>query len=215
MYHIYVYAVPLIILAALGGFRWKAGLWGNGLTLGAVLFSVLVAIGWWEDVAELLATQAPATLFVADCLALWVLFLVTLLILDTATRYLSTVKVKYNDMVENIGNGIVLLLLFAVLYGFYLFAEEAGPVGENFDAPEPGNSVAIQIFQVLSARSQEGGPLGNLSPFTEGNQFDDRGEFRKLQLQRRQTLMGNMIGENGSLEGSDTQVGQMTRGKNK
>jgi len=207
MYQIYVFAIPLVILAALGGFRWKAGLWGNSLTLGAVLFSVLTAVGWWEDVAELLAKQAPATLFVADCIAIWVLFIVSLLILDTATRYMSTVKVKYNDMVENVGNGIVLLLLFVTLYGFYLFAEELGPVGENLDAV-PSNGVAawgIPMFRHLSAPGQ-----GNLSAFTGGNQFDDRGEFRKLQLQRRQAIMGNMLGDDG-LQGTDSQVDQMKR----
>ena len=207
MYQIYVFAVPLVILAALGGFRWRAGLWGNSLALGVVLFSVLIAFGWWEDIAELLAKQAPATLFVADCIAIWVLFIVSLLILDTATRYMSTVRVKYNDTVENVGNGIVLLMLFAVLYGFFLFAEEVGPVGDNFDVVEPGNSVPIQMFRLLSAPGQ-----GNLSAFTEGNQFDNKGEFRKLHLQRRQAIMASMLGGEG-IQGTDSQVGQMKRGR--
>ena len=207
MYQIYGFAVPLIILAALGGFRWKAGLWGNTLALGAVLFSVLIAVNWWEDVAELLAKQAPVTLFVADCIAIWVLFIVSLLILDMATRYISTVKVKYHDMVENIGNGIVLLVLFLVLYGFFLFAEELGPVGEWHDVSPKEDSAAVKVFRMLSAPGQ-----GNLSAFSGGNQFDGKGKFRTLHLQRRQAIMGNMLSDNG-LQGSDSQVGQMKRGQ--
>ena len=207
MYQIYGFAVPLIILAALGGFRWKAGLWGNTLALGAVLFSVLIAVNWWEDVAELLAKQAPVTLFVADCIAIWVLFIVSLLILDMATRYISTVKVKYHDMVENIGNGIVLLVLFLVLYGFFLFAEELGPVGEWHDVSPKEDSAAVKVFRMLSAPGQ-----GNLSAFSGGNQFDGKGKLSALHLQRRQAIMGNMLSDNG-LQGSDSQVGQMKRGQ--
>ena len=215
MYQIYIYAAPIIILAALAGFRWKAGLWGNSVTLGVVLFSILVAVGWWEDVAELLAGQATMTLFVADCIAIWTLFIVTLVILDTATRFMSTVKVKYNDIVDNVGNGIVLILLFLAVYGFFLFTEELGPVGEHDDAEQPGNSVAIQMLQILSARSEDGeSPVGNLSPFTQGYQFDDRGDFRQLQMQRRQAIMHGMMsgGESGgSIRGDDAPFGEIER----
>ena len=125
LYQIYGYAVPILILAVLFAFRWKVGMWGNCLTLGAVLFSALIAIGLWKDVAGLLAEHVPDVHFVAETIAVCVLFLISLAILDTATRFLSTVKVKYNDTIEKVGNGVVLLLLSLVLWQFHNYANVA------------------------------------------------------------------------------------------
>ena len=191
MWHIYEYAVPVIILAVLFGLRWKAGMWGNCLSLGAVLFSALIAVGWWEDLAQLLAKQVHAMLFLADGIAFWTIFIFALAILDAATRFLSTVKVKYADTVENIGNGAVLFLLFLAIYGTFLFAEELGPVGENDGISLSDSTVAIQMLRILSA--------GNLSVFTQTNQFDSSGNFRKLHLQRRQAIMYNAKTKEGVL----------------
>jgi len=193
LWYAYGYAVPVVILSVLYGLRWKAGLWSNCLSLGAILFSVLVAVGWWESLAYLLAMQIPQALFFADCVAIWALFLVTFVLLDLAMRFLSPIKVKYADPVEPIGNGIVLFLIFLALYGFFLFAEELGPVGEHANATPPGDSVAIQMFRMLSA--------GNLEGFTGGNQFDSDGKFRELHLKRRQALMLNMMSSEGAIAG--------------
>ena len=195
MWYIYGYTIPIVILAVLYGFRWKVGMWGNFLSLGCVLFSILVAIGWWEEIAYFTAQQIPTMLFFADGVAIWGIFLIMLALLDLATRSMSAVKVKFADIVENVGNGIVLFLLFLALYGFFLFAEELGPVGEHANVSAPGDSIAVQIFRMLSD--------GNLSGFTGGNQFDDKGNFRDLHLQRRQALMLNVMGGDRNMgEGS-------------
>jgi len=207
LYYAYGVAVPLVILATLYGFRWKVGMWGNFLSLGAVCFAFLIAVGWWESLAYFIAQQAPAMLFVADCIAFFVIFLVALLILDTATRNLSKVKVKYPDMVEKIGNGVVLFLLSLILYNVYLFgADDLATVGERHDADLKGDTIAVAALRILSA--------GNLSGFTQVSQFDSRGDFLKLHQQRRQLLMLNML-ENGAegpirgIQGSDTHLGKI------
>ena len=197
LYHIYIYALPLVILAVLFGFRWKVGLWGNCLTLGCVLFSALIAVGWWEDIAYLLAKQAAPMLFFVDSVAFWTLFLVSFAILDTATRFLSRVKVKYAEKVENFGNGAVLLLLFLALYGTYLFVEEIGPVGAHRgDTTVQANTASIQALRILSA--------GNLSGFAQTTQFDSTGNFQERHLQRRQAIMLSMQGEEGTIRADDS-----------
>ena len=196
LYNVYGYVIPIVILAALYGFRWKIGMWGNTITLGAVLFSILIAFGWWEDVAYLLSTQVPPMLFIADCISIWVIFLISLLILDTATRYMSTVKVKYNEIVENVGNGIALFLLFGVLFQFTIFANgHLGMVGENPGTASPGTATnaTISALQILSA--------GNLSGFSQTNKFDASNDFVELNLQRRQALMLNVMRAEGPIQG--------------
>ena len=208
LYHIYGWVVPIIILAALFGFRWKVGMWGNILSLGAVLLSFLIAVGWWENLAYFLTKQAPVLLFVADTVAFFTIFLVSLLILDLATRHMSTIKVKYADQVEKIGNGVALFLLSSALYVTYLFgAGDLGAVGEHHNAPVPGDSVTITALRILSA--------GNLSGFTQVSQFDSRGDFRRLHLERRQALMHTML-QGGAddwpwhrIQGTDSQAEQV------
>ena len=203
LFIIYGWAVPVVILAALCGFRWKAGMWGNLLSLATVMFAFLIAAGWWEDLAFLLATKVPAMLFFADCIAFWTIFVVALLILDIATRFASSVKVKYADTVESVGNGVALFLLFAAVYGTFLFAEDLSPVGEYHNAPQQGDSITIQVLRILSG--------GNLSGFTQVTRFDNDGKFRSLHLQRKQALMLNMLGENGSPQGSESQADKLKR----
>ena len=197
LYLIYGWAIPVIILAALFGFRWKVGMWGNCVSLGVVLFSILIAIGWWEDVAHLLASNVPQMVYIADCIAIWAIFLVSLLVLDMATRSMSTVKVKYNDTVEQVGNGIALFLLCLALIGFADIANgHLGAVGENHDVTASSGLTtgpAISAFRILSA--------GNLSGFTKTSPFNAKGDFLDLHLKRRQALMLNMISNESPIQG--------------
>ena len=208
LYIIYGYAVPIVILAVLYGFRWKVGMWGNALSLGAVLFSALIAVGWWEDVAELLAGLYKPMLFLADCVAIWLLFLLSLLFLDTATRFMSTVKVKFNDIVENVGNGIVLFLLFLVLIRFTIFANgHLGMVGEHHNIvlrDSPATNAAMSAVRMLS--------LGNLSGFTRQTQFDANGDLLQLHLQRRQAIM-NGIQKEDKVLADEGMFDNMKRGR--
>ena len=186
LYSTYVCAVPITIFLAMFGFRWKVGMWGNILSLGAVLFSFLLAIGWWENLAFLLAKNVPQLLFVGDCVAFFTIFVVSLLILDLATRSLSTVKVKYAEMVEKVGNGVALFLLSTALYSVYLFgSDDLGAVGEHHNVQLKEDSTVISALRFLSA--------GNLAGFTQVSQFDSTGDFRQLHLQRRQALMFKML----------------------
>jgi hypothetical protein len=187
--------VPIVTLTALCATRWKEGFWGNLISFGNVSFSILISVGWWEDIACLLALRFSGWVFYADTIAIWAIFLLSLLILETLTRLLSRVKVKFADAVEKAGSGLMIFLLFLVLYSFFRFAEMLSPVGENIDVPpqianaaapidqmeKPGDPLLIPIFRLLSA--------GNLASFTTPTQFDYEGTFTRNHLMRRQVIM--------------------------
>ncbi|MDR0608650.1 MAG: hypothetical protein LBG58_00895 [Planctomycetaceae bacterium] len=184
----FTYGVPLAVAAAIFGTRWREGFWGNILSVFSVFFSALAAVAWWEPLAVLLSTNIPKMLYLSDCVAVWLIFLITFMIISELTRMMSRVKVKFAVPIEKAGNAIALFLLFLTLYGFFLFAMDLSPVGENPDAPVPSDSVQIQILRILSA--------GNLSSFTAPTQFDAQGDFRKNHLERRKALMENVTGKN-------------------
>ena len=207
LYHIHDIGVPLVVFAAMYGFRWHVGMWGNLLSLGAVFFSFLIAVGWWENLAYLLATNVPQMVFIADSIAFFTIFVVALSLLDLATRFMSSVKVKYAEMVENIGNGVALFLLSSAVCVTYSFAyHDLGPIGEN---PEitltegQKNPLSFQALRILS--------VGNLGAFREDDikKFDNNGDLRELQLKRRQALMFNAMENNegnpwNKIAGNDT-----------
>jgi hypothetical protein len=188
LFQCFTYGVPLAVATAIFGTRWKEGFWGNILSVFAVFFSTLVAIGWWESLALLLSTNIPQMLYLADCVAVWLIFLITFMVINELTRMMSRVKVKFAVPIENVGNVVALALLFLVLYSFFLFAMDLSPIGENPNAPVPDDSVQIQMLRILSA--------GNLASFTEPTQFDTQGEFRENHLERRKALMENMKAKN-------------------
>jgi uncharacterized membrane protein required for colicin V production len=184
----FTYGVPLAVVAAIFGTRWKEGFWGNILSVFSVFFSALVAIGWWEPLALLLSTKIPKMLYLADCVAIWLIFIITLLVVSELARIMSRVRVKFAVPIENVGNVVALTLLFLTLYGFFLFSMDLSPVGENLDASVASDSVQIQMLRILSA--------GNLASFTAPMQFDAQGNFRQNHLERRKALMENMKTKN-------------------
>ncbi|GHT24131.1 hypothetical protein FACS189419_08880 [Planctomycetales bacterium] len=200
----YYPAVTLVILAALYGFRWKEGCWGNIIAIPCVWFSALIAINWWEDLASFITSKVPAWVFYWDSISVWVIFLVALIILDALTKKMSGVKVYFSEKIENFGNGAALFLLALSLWTFYLFAETLSPVGDLLKpeqmsekksdpkaaavkkAPDikpknPDDTLLIQTLRLLSA--------GSLESFTRPAQFDTYQDFQRDHLMRRQAVM--------------------------
>lgn len=197
LYQFFVFGVPLAVAAAIYGTRWKEGLWGNLLSVFAVLFSSIIAVGWWESLTIFLCNKVNGMLFVADYLVLWLLFLISLLIIGEVTRALSRVKVKFAEPVEKTGNAAMLTLLLALLLGFYYFSLDMSPLGETADATPPSqDTIQLKVFRVLTG--------GNLSSFTEPKSFDENGEFRMNHFLRKQALMENRLSKEDSMfyEGS-------------
>ncbi|MDR2755541.1 MAG: hypothetical protein LBC20_07515 [Planctomycetaceae bacterium] len=184
----FTYGVPLAVAAALFGTRWKEGFWGNILSVFSVFFSALVAVAWWEPFASFLSTNIPKMLYLSDCLAIWLIFLITFLVINELTRMMSRVKVKYAVPIEKAGNAVALFLLFFMLYGFFLFTMDLSPVGENPDATVAADSVQIKMLRILTA--------GNLASFTNPTQFDRDGDFRQNHLKRRKSVMENVKTKN-------------------
>ncbi len=198
LYQGYIYGVPLAIAAAVFGFRWKEGFWGNVLALVNVMFSLLIAVGWWEDVAILFAKQFPKMLFFADAIAFWTIFVVSLLILMEATKAFSRVQVKFAIPVEKAGNGVALTLLFLAMYGIFNFASVMEPVGYPENATRNSDPVSVKMLRILSA--------GNLSSFTKPMQFDRDGNFGQNHLKRQQAIWNHYKTKEGSILYAESQI---------
>jgi len=188
--------VPLAILAAVFGFRWREGLWGNTISAFCVLLSILFAVAWWETVAGLICQASVSMLFLSDLVAVWLVFLTSLAILNELTRALSRVKVLFLLPVEAVGNFLALCVLYILLLNFFLFTTDLAPIGANAEETTSADSLLIATCRLLSK--------GTLEAIVDPHPFDPHGELRTDHLSRRKELMKYALSKEGSLfyEGS-------------
>ena len=183
--------VPIALLAAIFGFRWREGLWGNAIASFCVLFSILLAVAWWESFAVLLCQGVPSMLYASDMVAIWIIFLASLAILCEITRALSRVKVLFLLPIEGIGNFVALAMLFLLMYNFFLFTFDLSPIGAEKDEQTKADSILIGAFRAFS--------IGTLEAFDDPHQFDEAGTFREDHLLRRKELMKMAEGKEGTV----------------
>ncbi|MDR1924349.1 MAG: hypothetical protein LBQ66_08240 [Planctomycetaceae bacterium] len=179
---IYDVCIPLAVVAALFGMRWKEQFWGNILAVFSVFFSILVAVNWFEPIAQLVNAQSVGMLFLADYLFLWLLFIVSLVFFMELTRGLSRVNVQFPIPIENAGNFLAIMMLVCLVWGFFGFSLNLAPLGET-----AGVTVAEKDPMIISTLRQLS--AGNLSNFGGKKPFDEFGEFRKDHLLRKQALL--------------------------
>ncbi len=194
LYQFFLYGVPLAAVGALFGFRWREGLWGNIISTMNVIFSLLIAVGWWESLTVFLVGKVNQMLYFADFLMFWAIFLISLAIFSEITKQLSKVKVKFAEQVEYVGNFVSLAILSLVLLGGYNFSLDLSAVGENDNASVASDSIQTQTIRLLSE--------GSLSSFTEPHAFP--ASFRADHLKRKQALMEQVKTKEGRVfyEGS-------------
>ncbi|MDR0391557.1 MAG: hypothetical protein LBH59_06600, partial [Planctomycetaceae bacterium] len=182
--------VPLAVITGLYGTRWRERFWGNIIAAFAVFFSTLIAVNWFEPLAQFATSQNAGMLFVADYLFLWLLFIVSFAIMNEITRLLSRVNVQFPIPIENAGNFIMITAILCMVWSFYSFSLDVAPLGETAGVNITSNNTAqIAIFRQLSA--------GNLSSFDTKKPFDEYGEFRQDHLLRRQALLQYRLKSDG------------------
>jgi len=183
LYQVFLYGVPVAIYVGVIGFRWREGLWSNILAFFAVLFSIFFAIGWWEWLAEFLAQNVyGGGLFFWDYAAIWLIYMVSFVIIDTLSRSISRTKVKFPIPVENSGNALLLVVLATMIYLFFLFTVDLSPIGEKKDAVRPDKPALLSdICRTLSKN--------NLQSFYNPQTFDADGKMNVRHFERRVELM--------------------------
>ena len=101
-------------------FLWNEGMWSNCLTLINVLLAALVAMNYFEPVADFLDEKQPSYTYLWDYLSMWFIFFIAFAIARTATGLLSRTRVKFIPQIEQAGRVISVLLIGWILVCFAL-----------------------------------------------------------------------------------------------
>jgi len=121
-----------IILFAAVAMLYTDGTWSNALRLINVVTAALLAVNFYEHLADWLETKQPTYTYFWDFLALWGLFVVFSAVFRVLTDFLSRVKVRFLKIADQIGSVILSLWIGWVMVCFTMVTLHTAPLARNF-----------------------------------------------------------------------------------
>jgi hypothetical protein len=108
------------------------GLWGNAVLLINVITAGLLAMNFFEPVANWLEGLLPSFTYACDFLALWGLFGALMLVFRLGADYLSRVKVRFLKIADQIGSIALACWIGWVMVCFTAMSLHTAPMAKNF-----------------------------------------------------------------------------------
>ena len=128
-------ALLFVIFVAVAISLYTEGLWGNALRLINVVTAALLATNFYEPLAtwiEGMSDMLWTFRHLTDFICLWLLFGVAMGVLRGLTDYVSKVKVRFLQIVDRVGSGILSCCVAAVMVSFITMTMHTAPLAEKF-----------------------------------------------------------------------------------
>jgi hypothetical protein len=128
----FYWGIYLPVLFASLAMMVREGLWSNTLTLINVLFSGLVAFGFYAPLTIMLDEQLSGKFtYLLDFLCLWVLFIVAMIICRSVTGLLSHTRMRFKYPIDDIGGPLVGLFTAWAIAGFVMATLHTSPMPKD------------------------------------------------------------------------------------
>jgi hypothetical protein len=122
----------LVILFASVATLYTEGMWSNAVRLINTVTAALLAVNFFEPLANWLDGQAPSFTYVWDFIALWFLFGLFTIILRLLTDQVSHVQVRFLKLADQIGSTVFSLWIGWVMVCFTMLTLHTAPLSQNF-----------------------------------------------------------------------------------
>ncbi len=184
----YLNLLLLVVFFCCFGFTVQNGTWGNGILLINVVTAGLIAVNFFEPLADYLQGMQASYTYLFDFLAIWAVFALTASILRTITDRLSTIKVKFRKPFDQIGSIFFGAWVGWVMVCLTLMSLHTAPLARNFMQgafqPEPSSRM---FFGLAPDRQWLGfSQKSSTGVFGHGLAFDPFGEFILKYAERRE-----------------------------
>jgi len=197
----------LVIFIACVALLFTEGMWSNAIRLINTITSALLAINFFEPVAAWLDGFQPSYTYFWDFIAIWMVFIVSMVLLSIATNSVSKVKVKFLGIVDRVGGTIFAMWIGWVVVCFAAVTFHTAPLARNFLGggfqPEQRMLFGLAPDRQWLGFSQQMS-LGTFSRSatpdeskTEKYVFDPRAEFMPKYATRRANLEKHMATTGG------------------
>ena len=191
----------LVIIFACVATSYAEGMWSNAIKLINVITAALLAMNFFEPVANALEKWQPSYTYVWDFLALWGLFGLFLMVFRELTDRISKVQVRFLKVVDRIGSGVFSVWIGWVMVCFTLATLHTAPLSRNFmwDGFKPEASMMfgmapdhewLGFMQKMSMDT-----FCRMAPMDDKEKyvFDRYGEFLPKYASRRANLESQII----------------------
>jgi hypothetical protein len=171
---------------------WTEGMWGNVITLVNVIFSVMLALNFFEPMATFMEGRIPSFTYHWDFICQWLIFAVSLAALSITTDQISTHQVRFKMPLEQAGRAIFAVATAWVLICFTTATMHTAPLGRSpFRGSFQSEPLSKNLFGLAPDRmmlgfmhSRSKGALANPTP----KPFDEKGDYILKYGARRQSL---------------------------
>ena len=110
---------------------WNEGMWTNCINLINVVFAALLAMNYWEPVADFAESKMPSFTYLLDYLSMWLVFFVSFIVLRAATDGLSRTQVKFKLPIEQAGRIISVIAIGWIMVCFFLATLHTAPLART------------------------------------------------------------------------------------
>lgn len=201
----YVSIVLIVIFVACFASLMNSGLWSNTITLINAITAGLLAMNYYEPLAEFLDKQAPSWTYVWDFVSLWFIFGLAMLALRAVTDLASTVQLKFHPLVEKIGGLLMAVWASWIVLCFATATLHTAPLARNFLGggfqPEPESRMLFglqpdRVWLGWVNRESKGAlrRLGTTAPFDARGEYILRYAERRAEFEKQQTLTKSSTG---------------------
>ena len=157
--------------------------------------AALIATAYYETLANYLDGQLESYTYAWDFLSLWAVFAVCMIVFRLMTDRLSKVKVRFLKIVDQIGSGVLAVLVGCVFVSFTLFTLHTAPLAKNFmgggfDNEQKmllGTAPDRQWESFVRSRSKNGYETDPVNAFDPHGQWRDRYEARRAEIENHVT----------------------------
>jgi uncharacterized membrane protein required for colicin V production len=179
------------------GFVFNEGLWGASILLFCVLLSAVLAVNFFEPVANWFESMAPSYTYLFDVVAIWLCFAAALVVLRLITGLLSHHRVRFKRPIDLAGGVFFAIWVGWVMVQFTLFSFHTAPLGRNFmgfqEKPDTRMFLGLapdRNWLAFMHTLSKSGSLARTPPANDPNAyvFDPQGDFILKYATRRKQL---------------------------
>jgi hypothetical protein len=204
----------IAILFACTAMLYNDGMWSNAIRLINTVTAGLLAMNFYEPLANWLESQASSYEYFCDFAALWGLFVIFSLIFRALTDRISQVRVRFLKISDQIGSGVLALCIGWVMVCFTLTSLHAAPLARHclngsFQPDPPDDRMVFgfapdrQWLGFMQKMSLETycQSVSEAAWKAEKTVFDPHGEFL-IKYATRRTNLEDHVKSKGSLRAS-------------
>jgi uncharacterized membrane protein required for colicin V production len=122
----------LVIFACCFAFVFNEGLWGAAIMFFNVMTAALLATNLFEPAANWITGMSPSMAYLADFIALWAIFVISLLLMRVVTDLLSRHRVRFIKIADTIGGMFFAAWIGWIVLQFTMFTLHTAPLSRNF-----------------------------------------------------------------------------------